>query len=99
MNQLQLFTDISDSKFPKYHSENPQIYEAFKKYAKKAIEKGDKRLSADYIFHVIRWESPIGSDEKDFKVNNNYTSFYSRMFMNEYPEFKGIFNLRKSKFD
>ena len=98
MNQLQLFTDIHSTKFPKYHQENPQIYEAFKRVTFEAIKLGHTRFSAEFVFNVIRWKTDVTADD-DFKVNNNYKPFYSRMFMNEFPEFKGIFNLRKSKFD
>ena len=98
MNQLNLFSDITDSKFPKYHSDNPTIYEAFKKITFEAISKGHNRFSAEFVFNVIRWKTKVTAKD-EFKVNNNYKAFYSRMFMNEYPEHKGIFSTRKSKYD
>ncbi len=98
MNQLNLFNGIENTKFPDYHKENPNIYEAFKKYTFKSIDKGLNNYSAEAIFNIIRWfTKESGNDE--FKVNNNYKAFYSRMFMNEFPEYKGYFRTRKSKFD
>lgn len=99
MIQLDLFNGIpEDSGFPEYHFSNPEIYIAFKKYTFQAIEKGFKNFSSEFIFNIIRWETGIsGNDE--YKINNNYKAFYSRLFMNEYTELKGFFRIRKSKYD
>jgi len=90
--------DLFEADFLKYHRDNPHIYEAFKKFTVKAINKGHKRWSAEAIFNVMRWETEItGNDE--FKINNNYKALYARMFMRDFPEVKGFFAIRKSKFD
>lgn len=98
-NQTELFFGISDLTFPEYHQENPQIYQAFRKYTLQAIRKGHKNLSAEFIFNVIRWKTGVGVVADKYKVNNNYKAFYSRLFMNENPEYKGFFRTRKSKYD
>lgn len=84
--------------FNQYHQENPEIYIFFKRYALKSIEKGFKNLSAEFIFNIIRWETPISAGA-DFKINNNAKPFYSRLFMKEYPQFEGFFRKRSSKAD
>ncbi len=99
MEQLKLFEGITNSDFPEYHKNNLHIYESFKKFAFIAIGKGHTRLSSDFIFHAIRWNTPIRADKDHFKLNNNYTPFYSRMFVNEHPEYKDFFVMKKSKFD
>ena len=92
--QLDLFEDD----FLKYHRENPQIYEAFKQFTTKAIERGHKNWSAEAIFNVMRWETGIeGNDE--FKINNNYKALYARLFMRDYPKYAGFFRIRKSQYD
>ena len=97
-NQLDLFNGITDTKFPQYHLDNPHIYEAFKKYAFEAINCGRKHFSSEAIINRIRWDSMIkGTGE--YKINNNYKSFYSRMFANEFPQYCDFFFMRKSKFD
>ena len=85
--------------FEEYHKENPQIYEYFKRYAFKSIERGFKHLSAEFIFNIIRWETPVKTNGDDFKVNNNAKPFYSRLFMKEYPKYEGFFRKRSSKAD
>lgn len=94
MNQLELFTDD----FLKYHHDNPEIYRAFKRYAFRAINRGYRHWGAKSVFEVIRWETGLTGND-DFKVNNNYTALYARMFMDEYPQYAGFFRTRESKFD
>lgn len=98
--QLDLFEGIKDTKFPAFHEKNKHVYELFKVYTNKCIARGFKHISSDFIFHIMRWESNIDiKDEMNFKINNNYTPLYSRMFLNEYPHLAGFFRTRKSKYD
>lgn len=99
MKQLTLFEDSpSYSWFKDYHKENPHIYQYFKRYALRSIERGFKNLSSEFIFNIIRWETPIKAGD-DFKINNNAKPFYSRLFMQEYPQYEGFFRKRQSKAD
>jgi hypothetical protein len=52
------------------------------------------------ITERIRWELYITTKSDDgFKINNNHRAFYSRKFMNMYPEWDGIFRTRQSVAD
>jgi hypothetical protein len=96
--QLSIWESEAYIKFQIYHRENPQIYEYFKKFTFQAINKGFKHWSAEAVFNICRWETGVsGNDE--FKINNNYKAWYSRLFMNDFPEHKGFFQLRESKAD
>jgi hypothetical protein len=95
---LLLLKGIADEQFKLYHEANPLIYEYFKKFTFRAINRRRKHLSAKAIFESIRWEtSSRGND--GYKLNNNYHSYYARMFMNEFERYEGFFRLRKSKAD
>lgn len=98
MSQLTLFDGISDAGFLRYHFDNPHIYDAFRSYALRAIARGYRHWGAKGVFEVIRWESAVRGDD-EFKINNNYTPLYARLFMNEHPEHEGFFRLRDSRFD
>ncbi len=96
----QLTLDLKAEKFCAYHQENPQVYEEFKKFTYKTIKKGFKNYSAKGIFELIRWHSGVSANGEDgFKVNNNYTSFYARLFEKQHPDQKDYFRKRTSKFD
>ncbi len=96
-----LFDDLETPQFKwfmEYHKANPEIWEYFRRYTLRSIERGFKNLSAEFIFNVIRWETPIKAGD-DFKINNNAKPFYSRLFMKEYPQYEGFFRKRVSKAD
>ena len=93
------FIDPIESNFRKFHRENPIIYKLFKQFTVQAINRGHKKLSSEMIINRIRWETSIVSNDKDYKINNNYKPFYSRLFMNEHPDYKDFFYRRSSKAD
>lgn len=97
-NQLVLFEGISTrkggSKFIEHHQKNPHIYEAFKKYALQ-VAQVRSHYSARTIIHVLRFHSTVSEEGTEFKVSNNWSPFYGRMFMNEFPQYKGFFKTMK----
>lgn len=82
--------------FKKYDEENPQIWEAFKKYAFEAKAKGFKHYSANGIFEIIRWHTKV-SGGGEFKISNNYRPDYARKLMRIYPDYKDFFAIKPLK--
>lgn len=82
--------------FKKYHGENPQIYIEFKVLAYQLINRGYVRVGAKQIFEVIRWQTMIGGNGQ-YKVNNNFTSDYARLFESDHPVYEGYFSKRLCK--
>ena len=78
--------------FQEYHLKNPLIYEAFESMAKQMAARRT-RFGAKALMEIIRWNTMLnGGDE--FKVNNNYTAYYSRMFEQNNPNYAGLFAKR-----
>jgi len=97
MSQLNLFTvDPKQAKFERYHKENPEIWDQFKEATFALIKVGRKHFSADAILHSIRFNTVLRGGT-DFKINNNYSSMYSRLFTANFPEHKDFFEQRKLK--
>jgi hypothetical protein len=93
-------TDRLELQFRAFHRANPRVYELFVRFTQRAIQRGHRNLSADMILHRVRWETAIethGADE--FKINNNFSAFYARMFMRDYPRHDGFFRTRASAAD
>lgn len=92
---------LTREQFENYHRKNPKIWELFKTFTFRAIQRGFGHLSADMILHRIRWEVYIETVDPSgpFKVSNNYAAFYGRMFMKEYPQYDGFFRTRNSVAD
>lgn len=79
----------------RFHEEHPEVWDLFVRFSVEMINRGYKTYSAQSVIERIRWEKDAGSDGSiSFKINNNYTAFYSRRFMKVYPQHKGFFRTR-----
>lgn len=85
---------INQDQFRSWHEQNPHVYAVFCQTTLDAIEKGFTRLSADFILHVMRWEKRV-----EEKLNNNWSAHYSRMFVKDHPNHRGVFETRRSLAD
>lgn len=92
--------------FDEFHKNNPLVYRHFKRMALEAIGKKKKKLSSKMIINVIRWEIYMETIEltlftdnegkkNKFKINDAYTSRYARLFTDEFPQHREIFNMRE----
>jgi hypothetical protein len=100
----QKFKDYSkggliDDQFYVFHHDNPRVYELFKQLALEAIMSGVKHWSADNILHVIRWKTKEDGRRagEQYKINNNHSSRYARMFAADFPEHENFFRTRRLK--
>jgi len=87
--------DEMREQYLKFDKEHPEVWDMFARFSKEIISKGYKNYSVKAVFERIRWEKDIGGDGiNQFKLNNNYTAFYARKFMDMFPEHKGFFRTR-----
>ena len=84
-------------RFEKFHSNNPLVYYFFKRFTFEVIAKGYQRFSADAIMHRVRWKTKIETLNEKFKINNDYVALYARMFIDDFPQFDGLFEIRRRK--
>lgn len=82
-------------RFQKFHHENPQVYELFKKISYQAKSKGFQNIGAQFIGEVMRWETGVKTTGDIFKINNDYLAYYARMLMEQEMGFKNFFRTRK----
>ena len=92
---ISIFSDI-DHDFAQFDRDHPEVYKYFCKFTKQAIAKGYKRIGAKMITERIRWEVMLEYGEREFKINNNYTSRYARKFMKEHNS-PDLFEVRALK--
>lgn len=86
--------------FEKFHRDNPIIYELFKKFTFMLIERGFQHHSSDAVLHRIRWHTNVETyDRTGYKINDNYTAFYARLFEEDFPQHEGFFRKRTSVAD
>jgi len=91
-----MIDDLKD-KWWAWHKENPEFYELFKKFTFQAIQKGHRKLSAWLIVNRIRWETMIVTTGNEYKISNDFIALYARLFMHEYPDYKGFFRTKPMK--
>ncbi len=84
-----------ECEFKKFHAENPHIWEMFVKYTKDLTDAGLQHYSARGVMHRVRWEAGIKSSSDPFKINNDFTPYYARLFMREFPKHDGFFKTRE----
>ena len=81
--------------FDEFHSKNPKVYKLFCEQCFRAIQRNRKKLSSKQILGFIRWEISLETESDDgFKINDAFTSHYSRLFVKDYPQHIEIFNFR-----
>lgn len=85
--------------FEEYHAQNPHIYEAFKRFTLEATANGRTRLSARMVVERLRWESMVRAVDGEYKINDHIIPFYARLFVQDFPEHKNLFSMRKAKAD
>lgn len=78
----------------RWHAKNPHVYELFKRFTFEAIRSGREVYSARTIFHRMRWHTDIETQGDRFKINDNHSPYYSRMFMRDFPAHSNFFRLR-----
>lgn len=107
--QTDLFRDVEEQvsaandnannmwqrRFEAFHEDNPHVYKLFKKYTLEAIAAGRETYSTISIFERIRWYTDIETQGDPFKINQNFATYYGRMFMRDFPQHDGFFRTRK----
>jgi hypothetical protein len=97
--QFEMFDSESVAKWKVFHRENPAVYDLFKRFTFEVIRAGFDHYSTEAIINQIRWHTSVVTTDWDFKINNDYKPFYSRLFMLDHPEYDEFFRLRRSKAD
>jgi hypothetical protein len=83
--------------FWEFHRENPGVYDELVALARDLQQRGYDRLGIGMLFEVLRWRRMklTVASQHDFKLNNNYRAYYSRLIMQREPDLDGIFNTRE----
>jgi len=82
--------------FKKYHDDNPHVYGLFDRFTRVVLSAGRHHYSARAIFDRIRWHTEIETKSDDiFKISNNHSPYYSRLWEYNNPEYAGFFITKK----
>ena len=96
-NYQETFGKTIQQSFEAYHKTNPHIYRKYVDYALAWIKTGAKKISSKQIIGRIRWFMEIevsGDEARDFKINDAFSAYYSRLFVSDFPEYNEMFEFR-----
>jgi hypothetical protein len=83
--------------FEAFHLANPHVYKAIVKIALDLKTRGFQRGSIWLVFNRLRWLYAIQTVGDDYRLNNNFTGYYSRLVMATIPALDGFFETRLHK--
>jgi len=86
---------LLDAQFDKFHKDNPKVYQEILALTTAAYAAGRRRLGMKMLFEVIRWNSTLLTTDPEYKLNNNHTSRYAKMIMENNPQFRDMFLTRE----
>ena len=88
--------------FLDYHAQNPHVYKFLVHFALEArrqlIQRGEMnpQYSIAAVVERARWHVNFEvKGYRDFKIDNDYRSRYSRLIQRTVPKLRGFFNLRQ----
>ena len=97
-SQAELFNKTVTEQFNIFDRANPEVYKLFYSHVMDAITRGKKKTSSKMIINLIRWHYYLETNTNDqFKINDRYTSHYSRKFIRQHPEYSHIFEFRRMR--
>jgi hypothetical protein len=82
-------------RFWEYHYAHPEVYELLVKLARDVKARGKTKYSMKAIFERARWHYHIERGEDGFVLNNDFTSHYARLIMEQEPDLDGFFDVRE----
>lgn len=82
------------AQWKKFHFTNARVWSLFQTFAYQALDAGHSRYSSDAILHRIRWHVTVETKGDAFKINNNHSAYYGRLFAKTYPNI-ALFETRK----
>ena len=81
-----------------FHAKYPEVYALFERFALEAIHAGRESIGAKAVWERMRWETAIGSartNSEQYRLNNNFTAYYAREFVERHPELADVFETRR----
>lgn len=84
--------------FEKFHAANPHVYRILVREARTWMtETGRGTVGIELLYSRARWILAFETMGDDYKLNDHFTSYYSRLIMFEEGDLNGLFNTRRSE--
>lgn len=82
-------------RFALFHAANPHVADGLEQLAEQWLAAGNRTVGMKALYERLRWESGIRTDGDAYRLNNDFTSHYSRLLIERRPEWAEAFRLRE----
>lgn len=82
-------------RFDLFHRLNPHVADRLLEMAQHRVRLGRRRLSMKLLFEVLRDDAETYDPTSDYRLNNSYTAFYSRLLIERDPALAEVFETRR----
>lgn len=82
------------SDFPGWLAAHWHVFAEFERMALFAVKQGRPRLSAKFLFEMIRWNTML-KEGGPYKLNGNFSADCARLFDHLHPGSAGLFEFRR----
>jgi len=95
-------TSTIDQRFEAFHQANPHIAAEMLRLARLRLDRGETFISTKALWEELRVSLDRARDlgasgAHVYKLNNDYTSLYSRLLIRLEPKLEGVIQIRKRK--
>jgi len=86
-----------EERFRAFHAANPAVYKCILQLTRERFIRGSLSHGMKAIWEQLRWRIATGNLRlaSGYNFNNDFTSRYARLVANEFPAYRGLFELRK----
>ena len=84
-------------KFFTFHKSNQHVYKNLVAMARQYRRRHGKnsKVGIKMLWEKLRWDYRMSTEHGEFKLNNNYPSYYARLIMQATDDLDGVFELRE----
>jgi hypothetical protein len=84
-------------RFEQFHAENPAVLRHMIRIAREWRRRtGSSKVGVNGLIEQVRWRVALATSDPDFKINNVFGPFYSRLIAFEAPDLADAFECRRS---
>lgn len=78
-----------------FHTAHPEVYTELRDLALRLRRQGRQHYGIKALYEIVRFNRSLSTrSSADWKLNNNFTSLYARMLMQNEPALRDFFRTR-----
>jgi hypothetical protein len=83
-------------RFEEFHRDNPHIYEMLVRFCREWRDAGHESFGIRAPWERMRWAIAVQTKSADFKLNDHYCPYYSRLIAAQERDLRGLLTHRRA---